>query len=316
MIIINIQKRYIMASWFNEIVNTAAGRVAGAASQLTSFLNPGMARQQSAGLIPGGGRIGGNVLDRANVNYSNNSITKNITKDWRVRVSSNSQALPYSGIMSPLDLTKGVVFPYTPQISVTHQANYTPQKFTHSNYPAFSYENSEVQSIQITADFTVQNSNEAEYLLACIYFFRSSTKMFFGSGNNVGNPPPLVFLDGYGSHYFPHVPCLVTQFTHTMPSDVDYIETQSQMSQNSKAGAIAQSPITARYGMNSMQALKIGVGGGGGGGNSGGGSSSTRVPTVSQITVSLQPVYSKKVIAGNFSLEKFSQGGLIGKGFL
>ena len=304
-----------MASWFNEIVNTAAGRVAGAASQFTSFLNPGMARLRATGLNPGGGRVLGGLLDRANVNYSN-SITKDIAKDWRVRVSTNSEALSYSGVMSPLGLTQGVIFPYTPQIAVTHQANYTPQKFTHSNYPAYSYENSEVQSIQITADFTVQNSNEAAYLLACIYFFRSSTKMFFGSGDKVGNPPPLVFLDGYGSHYFPHVPCLVTQFSHTMPADVDYLETNAQLSQDAVAGAQNQSPLTSKYVQNAVRALQVGVGDGSGGGGGSGGNSSTRIPTVSQITISLQPVYSKKVIADNFSLEKFSQGGLIDKGFL
>ena len=304
-----------MASWFNEIVNTAAGTVVGAANQLTSFLNPGMARLKAAGLNPGGGRVLGGLLDRANVNYSN-SITKDIAKDWRVRVSSNSEALPYSGVMSPLGLTQGVIFPYTPQIAVTHQANYTPQKFTHSNYPAFSYENSEVQSIQITADFTVQNGNEAAYLLACIYFFRSSTKMFFGSGDKVGNPPPLVFLDGYGSHYFPHVPCLVTQFSHTMPADVDYLETNAQLSQDAVAGAINQTPLTSKYVQYAQRALQVGVGDGSGGGGGNSGNSSTRIPTVSQITISLQPVYSKKVIADNFSLERFSQGGLIDKGFL
>jgi hypothetical protein len=258
--------------------------------------------------------VQGGLLDRANVNYSN-TITKDVTKDWRVRVSSKSEALPYSGVMSPLGLTQGVIFPYTPQISVTHQANYTPQKFTHSNYPAYSYENSEVQSIQITADFTVQNSNEAAYLLACIYFFRSSTKMFFGSGDKVGNPPPLVFLDGYGSHYFPHVPCLVTQFSHTMPADVDYLETNTQRSQDAVTGTPGQSPITDKYVQYGQRALQVGVGGGNGGGGAGG-NSSTRIPTVSQITISLQPVYSKKVIAEHFSLESFSQGGLINKGFL
>jgi hypothetical protein len=303
-----------MASWFNEIVNTAAGTVVGAANQLTSFLNPGMARLKAAGLNPGGGRVMGGLLDRANVNYSN-TITKDVTKDWRVRVSSNSEALPYSGVMSPLGLTQGVIFPYTPQIAVTHQANYTPQKFTHSNYPAYSYENSEVQSIQITADFTVQNSNEAAYLLACIYFFRSSTKMFFGSGDKVGNPPPLVFLDGYGSHYFPHVPCLVTQFSHTMPADVDYLETNAQLSQDAVAGTPGQTPSTSNYVQYAQRALQVGVGGGGGAGGAGG-NSSTRIPTVSQITISLQPVYSKKMIAEHFSLESFSQGGLIDKGFL
>ena len=93
--------------------------------------------------------------------------------------------------------------------------------------------------------------------------------MFFGNSSNPGNPPPMVFLDGYGDHYFPHVPCVVTQFSHTMPSDVDYV-------------------------------------------SSGG----TRVPTVSQFTIQLQPIYSKNNIAENFSLESFAAGRLTDRGFL
>jgi len=60
-----------------------------------------------------------------------------------------------------------------------------------------------------------------------LYFFRAATKMFYGnSGTYQGAPPPIVYLDGYGAHYLPHVPCLLTQFSHTMPNDVDYIETK------------------------------------------------------------------------------------------
>ena len=54
----------------------------------------------------------------------------------------------------------GVVFPYTPQLQVTHAANYTPQKLTHNNYTQYFYDNSEVQAISISAEFTVQNVNE------------------------------------------------------------------------------------------------------------------------------------------------------------
>ncbi len=233
---------------------------------VTYFSDPARARLEAAGLPPGGSTPYSSVVSTADINFSGSSGTGK-GKDWRVKI--GSPALGYSGILSPLSQTRGIVFPNTPQVTVVHQANYTAQKFTHSNYPAYAYEGSEVQAIQVTGDFTVQNKKEAEYVLACIYFLRSVTKMFFGQDSNAGNPPPLVFLNGYGTHYFPNVPCITTQFSHTLPQDVDYIEAKG-----------------------------------------------TRIPTVSQLTAVLQPLYSKKTIADTFSLEKFSSGGLIGKGFI
>jgi hypothetical protein len=170
--------------------------------------------------------------------------------------------------MDPLAATGGVIFPYTPSITTSYSAGYSSQKSTHSNYPAFFYESSEVSAIQLAGDFTVQTIEEGQYLLASIYFFRASTKMFFGGGSQPGNPPPILYLDGYGTHYFPHVPCLLTSFQHTMSADVDYIEIP-------------------------------GLDG-----------ATTRVPTVSQIQLGLQPVYSR-VAQSNFDLDAFARGELI-----
>jgi hypothetical protein len=199
------------------------------------------------------------------------------------------------GVLEPLFNTYGVVFPYTPTVSVNYSAGYSSQKSTHSNYPAYFYEASEVQEIQLSAPFSVQNVDEGQYLLATIYFFRAVTKMFYGQSPNAGNPPPIVFLDGYGSHYFPHVPCIVTGFTHSMPDDADYI----------------QIPIGAGA-VNNIDQVQVGppeqaV--------QGGGPDITRLPTLSDIQVRLQPVYSRKSIAG-FDLEEFARGRLLDKGFI
>lgn len=192
--------------------------------------------------------------------------------DWRIRISvGQNSGLFYlgtdPGLMKILKDTAGVIFPYTPAITVSYSTNYSAQKNTHSNYPAYSYDNSEVQAIQIAGDFTVQNQDEGEYLLAALYFFRSAGKMFYGGGQLAGNPPPVLFLNGYGSQYFPNVPCVLTSFSHTMPGDVDYMEIESN-------------------------------------------STMTRLPTNSQITIALQPVYSRTSIA-EFDLEKFSSGKLL-----
>jgi hypothetical protein len=223
--------------------------------------------------------------------------------------------------MYPLLETNGVIWPYVPQISVTHQANYTSAALTHSNYPAHFYNNSEVADIQVSGEFTVQGPADGQYLMAAIYFFRSATKMFFGTGANVGNPPPIVFLDGYGSHYFPHVPCVITSFQHTMPSEVDYIQvpisktsltesaasapagpnTSVQLSEEEKAfvPALLQS---SKEGTRATTAPKLEY-------NTI--TTTTRVPAVSTISVTLRPIYSRKNLHDRFDLNKFANGDLL-----
>ncbi|HET8688730.1 MAG TPA: hypothetical protein VFM18_19105 [Methanosarcina sp.] len=177
----------------------------------------------------------------------------------------------------------GVVFPYTPSISITHTANYDQQKLTHTNYANYFYTNSEVQPIQISAEFTVQNINEGQYLLASIYFFRSLTKMFFGADPQAGNPPPIVYLNGYGQYYLPNVPCVITSFQHQMPADVDYMDVPEPVVTNKN-----YNPQFTNYRLNS-----------------------TRLPTYSTMSVTLQPVYSRIAQSQGFSLNDFANGALI-----
>ena len=115
--------------------------------------------------------------------------------------------------------------------------------------------------------------------MAVIYFLRSATKMFFGKDTLAGNPPPIVYLDGYGDFYFPHVSCVITSFQHTMPADVDYLEVP-YTDRN-----------TAGYGIEYQTA---------------------RLPTNSQCVITLQPVYSRNNIHNNMNLTDFSQGRLLG----
>jgi hypothetical protein len=179
----------------------------------------------------------------------------------------------------------GVVFPYTPAVTVTHTATYSEQKLTHNNYTQHFYESSAVGAITVTADFTVQNVNEGQYLLASVYFFRSLTKMFFGKDAGAGNPPPLVFLNGYGQYYLPNVPCVVTSFVHTMPGDCDYMDIPE--------------PAVTRTGYNPQYINRR--------------LNSTRMPTTSSMVVTLQPVYSRTAQSQNFSLEDFARGALVNR---
>lgn len=236
--------------------------------------------------------------------------------DWRVRISLasgakifyKSPAADANILMAPLKDTNGVIFPYTPSIQISHVANYSQTSPTHSNYAQQFYNNSEVSDITLTGEFTVQGIDEGKYLLAAIHFFRAATKMFFGQGANAGNPPPIVFLDGYGSHYFPHVPCIITNFTHTMSNEVDYIQIPSTTTTltDPNFGAVNDSlGAGSRIGPNfnvpgrSTTAPTRSV------------VTSTRVPASSTIMITLKPVYSRKNLHDNFNLDSFAAGKLV-----
>lgn len=302
------------------------------------LLNPSTSRLNIAGLIPGGlPSLGKNVpnIGFNGMNQAGGSpATAASEDDWRVRVSLSPGAkILYNDLTNgpnalqhPLIETNGVIWPYTPQITVNHNANYSTAHLTHSNYPAHFYNNSEVADIQISGDFTVQNMEDGQYLMAAVYFFRSATKMFFGQGSNVGNPPPIVFLDGYGSHYFPHVPCVITQFSHTLPNEVDYIQVpisqtvldtsptdpnrSLDLNTNSIKGANGETYVPSLLVSNtqattpSTQATVAGA-------KTKTIQTNTRVPTTSTVSVTLRPVYSRKNIHDRFDLDKFAAGGLL-----
>lgn len=250
-----------LGAGFGAIGGAINGAASALGSSLAGMLDPSKARAAMTGLLSGSGSAlasatGVQWLDTGSKAQSGAGGAT--LDDWRVRVSVSPKApilynIDGNALMKPILDTSGVVFPITPQIQLTFTAKYSSQSLTHSNYAMQFYEGSEISTIQINGEFPIQNIEEGQYLLAAIYFFRAATKMFWGKDAEAGAPPPMVFLDGYGSHYFPHVPCVVTQFMHTMPEDKDFIEVPSP-------------------------------------GNS---SKITRLPTQSTIQVVLQPVYSR-----------------------
>lgn len=251
------------------------------------------ARLLTAGLAPGANSLLGDLAGKVfNINFQGADGTPLPSElDWRLRISlSNQMASMFynNSILSPLANTRGVIFPYTPSVTISHNARYGTTPLTHSNYASYFYEGSEVAALQIQGEFTVQNVVEGQYLMAAIHFFRTCTKMFFGNDINAGAPPPMVFLDGYGPTYLPHVPCVVTNFSHTMPPDVDYMSIPVGLPVDQVAPG---TPL-----------VQNNVGG------------PVRLPTSSTISVTLQPVYSRSNIARNFSLEKFASGALIQNG--
>jgi hypothetical protein len=146
------------------------------------------------------------------------------SKDWRVKLTV-PEHMKTSPMLSLLNVTDGLVFPYTPSISITHAANYQALDIVHSNYPYMAYQNSKVDTINISAKFYVEDAYEARYWVEAVHLLRSLTKMSFGESENVGAPPPVVKLSGYGNFVFNDVPVVVTNFNVVMPDDVDYIST-------------------------------------------------------------------------------------------
>jgi hypothetical protein len=117
----------------------------------------------------------------------------------------------------------GIVFPYTPTISISHSASYDSKNLLHSNYTQYFYKSSSVSEITLTAKFTAQNEYEAEIILAVQHLGRALTKMQYGLDTYRGAPPPVCELFGYGMYGFDRLPVGVTKFEMSYPTDVDYI---------------------------------------------------------------------------------------------
>jgi len=190
--------------------------------------------------------------------------------------------------MSPLSETGGIVFPLTPSVILQHQASYNPLALTHSNYPFYAYQHSEVSSFTCIGEFPVQNFEDARAWVASLHFLRSVTKMFFGSGANQGNPPPILKFNGYGDHVFKNVPVVVTNFSVELTQGVDYIST--------KDGQFNREGIDRGFG-DGIDDDVLGT------------KNTSWAPTMSMFNIQLQPVYSRESVK-NFNMKDFVDGKL------
>ena len=260
--------------------------------------------------------------------------------DWRVRLTlapgsdylyNDPDASLNRGILWPLAQSGGVIFPYTPKISTSYNAEYTPTSLTHSNYKNYFYQGSNVGEIGITAKFTAQDTTEAQYLLAVIHFFRSVTKMFYGQDAQRGAPPPLVFLTGFGQFQFQNHPCVVSKFGYELPENVDYIRARSEnvngmnlLTRRDRPMAVPGDPISGAYKRLADLFSGQGINKGAESNSSPTGlppppslglNNPTYVPTSIDISLTLLPVMSRSQVSQQFSLKKFANGQLIAGGF-
>ena len=246
--------------------------------------------------------------------------------DWRVRLRLAPQSTylynaPSPGILQPLKTTDGVIFPYTPSISTSYRAQYSPYDLTHSNYRGYFYQNSYVDAVSINGTFTAQDTNEANYLLAVIHFFRSATKMFYGQDAQRGTPPPLVYLSGLGDYQFKEHAAVIQQFTYNLPADVDYIRAGSPNNVGLNLTSIrarqdvATNSVFGQLNRLAAAFLTKGAVNGPPAPPTLGLNRPTYVPTKMEIQLTLLPVQSRQQISKQFSVKEFANGNLLKGGF-
>lgn len=251
--------------------------------------------------------------------------------DWRVRVqlAPGAQYLykdPEPGILAPLFQTDGVLFPYTPTIETSYAANYDKYDLVHSNYRGYFYKNSVVNDINIRGTFTAQDTAEAEYMLAVIHFFRSVTRMFYGQDALRGAPPPLVYLSGFGEYQFNEHPCLVSNFSYSLPNEVDYIRAWGPnnygnlFSQRAKTGGISTNPLSAA--LSRLTAAGVPKGAEPSSPtpsainqNVNNLTGATYVPTKIEVSITLLPTNTRSQVSQQFSVKEFANGSLLKDGF-
>lgn len=134
-------------------------------------------------------------------------------------------SLPATGPGSPLSKTnRGIIFPYSPNITTQSSVDYNTYDTVHSNYQQHAYARTRAPNLQVAAQFINQTVDEAKYTAAAIHFLRVVTKMDFGADASRGTPPPVLNFSAYGAMNFQSVPVLVSSFTLAYPDDMDYIE--------------------------------------------------------------------------------------------
>jgi hypothetical protein len=228
-----------IASGINKVSSLGAALTSGDSGKVLSAI-------RSINLPKGGDSSGGGAAG------ANATFVTDASQDWRARLylpgmdDRINEVYSKGQILEPIRESKGLIFPYTPTITISHNVTYGEQSLTHQNYQFIAYQNSKVSDIQINGDFYVQDWNEALYWIAAVHFLRSVTKMYAGENIYVGNPPPILKFSAYGDYVFKNVPVVVKSFSVTLPKEVDYIS----------ADIMKQAP---------------GGGGSGGGGGAGGG---------------------------------------------
>jgi len=216
--------------------------------------------------------------------------------DTRIRLRAmagqESQIYGTSGLLTIINPiaggTNGLIFPYTPQISVTHATEYGTTSLVHANEDIDHYIRTPSVTISLTAKFTIQNQREGRYALAALHFFRTVSKMHFGQNDpNRGLPPPILIFSGYGDYMFDNLPVIVKSHTYSFDDHTDTVMVNA-----------------ASYGLNFTNKNAPPVSS-----NSSGGTA--RLPVIFSIQAELKVQQTPNRMRTVFDLEKFRTGQLM-----
>lgn len=133
--------------------------------------------------------------------------------------------VPFNGPGTALRRTNGILFPYTPNISVAHAVDYGQYDLVHTNYQQNTYSKTRNPNIQVTATFASSTPDEAAYTVGVMHFLRIVSKMNFGARDpEAGTPPPVLEFSAYGAYNFNRIPVLLGSFNFIYEDGVDYVE--------------------------------------------------------------------------------------------
>lgn len=173
--------------------------------------------------------------------------------DHRVRISAFAGqddeiygSLDRTNLLYPLRATGGLMFPYTPTISISQDTTYNSADLEQTNYDILSFQKSSSASLSVVGNFTFQNQREGEYMMAAIHFLRSSTKSYFGKRDadrfqdlanqqedqgiakvredgKAGLPPPVLLFSGYGDMMFNNIRVVIRGYSFNLDDSVDMV---------------------------------------------------------------------------------------------
>jgi hypothetical protein len=144
--------------------------------------------------------------------------------DWRVRISAPPAVSDLGGEFGAEG--SSIIFPVLPSMTLAHRANYTETGLVHTNYLFLAYKNSQTDDITISCEWPVETKDDCAQFVDMVRLGRTLTKMFYGSSNYLGNPPPICTMKGYGEGgvLLPDTPIVVKSFSLDLKDDVNYIE--------------------------------------------------------------------------------------------
>ena len=159
-------------------------------------------------------------------------------------------------LRSQLGKAQGLIFPYTPKISMSYNVNYEKTDFIHSNLSFNSYKNSPPPTISLNAKFTADTKANAIHMLSAVWFLQACSKcdtglntMSKGDNKNTANrsgaglPPPVLYLNGY-ANLMDNIPVIIDGFTVDYPDDIDYVRLDLQMAINKPTQRTFSNPLT------------------------------------------------------------------------